>query len=100
MDAAANYIQMQKLLADKMKDQKLDPRQFYQKSVPFRYWLNEVNGISFDKIGTRIQKKLFRLFVKNWNGGKLSDDVYAISNPESSTSYKSSDIVGLCDFQL
>jgi hypothetical protein len=42
-----------------------------------------------------VQKKLFRLFVKFWNNGKLSNDVYATAGPQSSLSTSKLNIPGL-----
>ncbi|CAE6457796.1 unnamed protein product [Rhizoctonia solani] len=49
---------------------------YFQKNSEFRIWLREERGKYFDELSGERARHYFRKFVKAWNRGKLSKDLY------------------------
>ncbi|CAE6421657.1 unnamed protein product [Rhizoctonia solani] len=68
---------------------------YFQKNSEFRTWLREERGKYFDELSGERARHYFRKFVKAWNRGKLSKELYTAdaaaesARPASSqTSYR------------
>ncbi|KAG8730440.1 hypothetical protein FRC11_006696, partial [Ceratobasidium sp. 423] len=49
---------------------------YFQKNSEFRSWLREERGKYFDELSGERARHYFRKFVKAWNRGKLSKELY------------------------
>ncbi|KAH7334637.1 hypothetical protein B0J17DRAFT_617691 [Rhizoctonia solani] len=49
---------------------------YFQKNSEFRLWLREERGKYFDELSGERARHYFRKFVKAWNRGKLSKELY------------------------
>ncbi|KAL1683900.1 hypothetical protein EV122DRAFT_200816 [Schizophyllum commune] len=73
--------------------QPISDRDYFLKSDEFRLWLKDEKRKYFDELSGDKARSYFRKFVKAWNRGKLSREIYAGVDPSatsasSQTSYK------------
>ncbi|EIM83565.1 uncharacterized protein STEHIDRAFT_101856 [Stereum hirsutum FP-91666 SS1] len=71
----------------------ISEQDYFLKSAEFRVWLKDEKRKYFDELTGEKARKYFRKFVKDWNRGKLSKDLYAGIDPtalpaQSQTAYK------------
>ena len=53
----------------------IEEHDFFLKSSPFRVWLLEEKGKSFDRVSGEKAREYFDKFVRRWNKGKLDGTV-------------------------
>jgi len=71
----------------------IDDDDYFLKQSEFRVWLRDKKGKFMDELSSEKSRKYFHKFVKGWNSGKLSDELYtgvsSTSAPSSSnTAYR------------
>ncbi|KZT43845.1 hypothetical protein SISSUDRAFT_977870 [Sistotremastrum suecicum HHB10207 ss-3] len=71
---------------------KISEADYFLKSTEFRAWLKDTKDKYFDELTGDKARHYFRKFVKRWNSGRLSDDLYAGLSPmqpsSSQTAFK------------
>ncbi|KDQ15635.1 hypothetical protein BOTBODRAFT_54529 [Botryobasidium botryosum FD-172 SS1] len=64
----------------------IDEKDYFQKNAEFRRWLKDEKGKYFDEITGEKARSYFRKFVKAWNRGQLSRELYAGIDPSTRAS--------------
>lgn len=66
----------------------LTEEDYYEKNKEFSAWLKQEHGIFFANLSGDDARRLFLDFVRAWNSGKLSENLYSGVNSATRTDHK------------